>query len=213
MTLEDKAAVLVRYIRLLIRKGQFEMHPPSGYRHMGATIVDAILQAGINYESVVRRRAERLLKEYPQARKTSGFLRLLQINDLKRLLAPWDGDQKPNRIVAVLRFFHQERIETERDLRRWLGNEVNVSRLKGIKGVKDKTANYFKILAGISTVAIDRHLRKFLNEAGIEVCDDEEAEKVICAAARHVGKSASTLDHSIWKYMSDGRGCECKPCC
>jgi len=63
--------------------------------------------------------------------------------------------------------------------------------------------DYFKILCGEQdTAAIDMHLTRFLEQAGVHVSGYEQARAVIAAAAVELGVSAARLDHSIWTYMS-----------
>ena len=45
----------------------------TGYDHMGALLVDAALQAGIRYETVVWPRVTAVLEHYPEAQTTSEF--------------------------------------------------------------------------------------------------------------------------------------------
>jgi len=52
------------------------------------------------------------------------------------------------------------------------------------------------------TAAIDTHLTRFLEQAGVHVNGYEQARAVIAGAAAERGVSAARLDHSIWTYMS-----------
>ena len=85
------------------------------YNHMGATITDAALQAGINYDSVVRPRVQHLRLDYPQASTTSGFLRLLNEQGAEKDLR-WKHSEKPARAVALATFLQTECVEPEADL-------------------------------------------------------------------------------------------------
>lgn len=71
------------------------------------------------------------------------------------------------RVVSVTQFFIKEGVEAQDDLRAWLSEDTNISKLQTLRGIGPKTADYFKILAGISTTAMDRHLFAFLAEAGL----------------------------------------------
>ena len=200
MSVEDKAKTLVKYVNTL---PDFQIVDPGyPYNHVGATITDAMLQAGINYERVVRPRVD-LVHKNPQAKTTSGFLKLLESSDPHSLLN-WKGE-KPNRILKVTKLFISENIETEQQLKLWLTEEKNVQKLRNVKGVGDKTLDYFKMLSGMHTSAIDRHLRNFLNLAGIQVKSYLEAQEVINRAATQLNVKESRFDHSIWKYMSKGK--------
>jgi endonuclease III len=76
-------------------------------------------------------------------------------------------------------------------------------RLLRVRGIGPKTVDYFKILWGEQdATAIDTHLLRFLERAGVHENGYEQAHHVIAAAAPLLGVSAARLDHSIWTYMS-----------
>ena len=209
MTVENKVKQLINYIESL---SDFKIIKPDiPYRHRGATITDAMLQAGIIWETVVKPRVLKLRDNYPEAKTTVGFLNLLERIGPRELLE-WNDPEKPDRILAVTRLFIKEGIETEADLKTWLENNANILRLKEIRGIGNKTADYFKILSGIPTSAIDRHLIEFLNRADVDIdrISYSEAKEIINKAAEQMGINKSILDHSIWKYMSSGG--VIKPC-
>lgn len=202
MDIEKEAATLVSHIASLAKFRFIE--PDIPYEHMGATITDAMLQAGINYNAVVKPRIEALLSKHPEAKTTSGFKALFEKEGLETLIQ-WNGKTKIDRIKEVTNFFVREGIESESQMKIWLQNETNAVRLQSLKGIGNKTFDYFKILSGIHTSAIDRHLRKFLEEAGIEVTSYHEAQAIINEAANKLRINKLILDHSIWKYMSEAR--------
>jgi len=207
MNIEEKAKTLANYIDRLSDFKIVLPDIPIPYSHMGATITDAILQAGTTWETVVKPRIQKLIKKYPDAKTTSGFFNLLKQININTLL-DWNDSDKPNRILKVISLFLEEKIETETDLKSWLNNDLNITKLKKLRGVKNKTADYFKILSGISTSAVDRHLIEFINKAGIDISLNEysEAREIINKTAEQKGINKSLLDHSIWKYMSEKKG-------
>jgi endonuclease III len=73
--------------------------------------------------------------------------------------------------------------------------------LLAINGIGQKTADYIAWLAGIPTVAVDRHIKRFCGAAGIGTRDIKKAVKV---AAVELGVDEGCLDYSIWFYMSQG---------
>lgn len=209
MPVENKVALLINYIKSL---PDFNIVAPDiPYYHMGATIADAMLQAGVTWETVVSPRIQRLRQNHPDAKTTREFLELLEHIGARELLE-WDHPEKPNRVLGVTRFFVKEGVETEADLREWIENHTNITRLKRLRGIGNKTADYFKILAGISTSAVDRHLIEFLNRAGIdiEIKNYSAAREIINKTADRMKIKKSVLDHSIWKYMSTGK--RIRPC-
>ncbi len=80
--------------------------------------------------------------------------------------------------------------------------ESNLLKLRNIRGIGPKTVDYFKILAGVSTNAIDRHLLKFLKLADIEAKNYENAQRIINETADILSMDRAKFDHSIWQYMS-----------
>lgn len=171
------------------------------YNHIGATVADAILQANNNYKTNVKPRVNRILNQYPNSRTTSSVRNLLQSLPVTQLLN-WRGADRAARFSQVLDLFAAESIETEADLREWLLRESNVPKLSSIKGIGPKTIDYFKMLVGVSTSAIDRHLLNFLWLAGLSPCGYSDAQSIINATADMLRVDRAYFDHSIWRYMS-----------
>lgn len=203
---EEKAKLLVKHIRLL-RDFKIESEIDGNYDHMGATIVDAVLQAGLTYETVVKPRVLRILNEFPYAKTTSAFLSLIERHPVEVLLQNKNGESfkgdKPQRIKEIALMLQNESVETESDLKLWLQSNDNISKLKEMKGIKDKTVDYFKILVGFETNAVDRHLVNFLKEAGIVASSYNEYQEIINKAADMLRVNKANFDHSIWTYMSE----------
>lgn len=195
---DPRSIQFARYIQSL---PDFEyVEEDSYYDHMRAIIVDGILQAGINYDRVVRPRAERIAREHPEAATTDGFAELLGRISAEELL-DFRGE-KIKRVQDVVRFLQQENVQTREDLRRFLSDDSNRRRFTKIKGVGEKTRDYFCLLAGIPTAAVDRHLIHFLQQAGIEPKGYADAIAVIHGAADLLGVSRTVLDYSIWSRMA-----------
>jgi hypothetical protein len=198
--IDSRTSVLAKYIKSL---SDFQyVKPDIPYNHMGATVVDAMLQAGLRYETVVKPRVDKIQEEYPEARTTSGFSDLISKKDLKKII-DWKNDIKLSRIIDVTNFFLKEGIETEAQLRLWLENDQNLPKLDAVKGVGDKTLDYFKFLTGIPTTAIDRHLLNFLKDAGITTNSYQEAKEIVNDTADFLKVDRTLLDHSVWKHMSE----------
>jgi hypothetical protein len=205
------AAKLVELVNGL---GDFEMVEDLAlpHKHMGATITDAVLQAGLRYETTVWPRVQHVMG-IPGAAPTTGFLTVLRERGGEEVVR-WTHEEKLGRMYAVAELFIAEGVETEEDLRVWLcaGSsdpgwtaqcEANAVKLLAVHGIGPKTVDYFKILCGEQdTAAIDMHLTAFLERAGVRVTSYEQAREVIREAAAELDVSAAQLDHSIWTYMS-----------
>jgi len=171
--------------------------------NMGATIIDGILQAGLNYENVVKPRVIHFKNEYREYTTTSQFYHLINSNDLSEIIKM--KGQKIDRINVLTKFLVEEKVETEDDFYEWLTIDTNILRLSNIKGIKTKTVEYFKILTGHkNTVAIDTRLRKFIKMCcdGLEITNDQFAKELLLKVAEKLKVEPATLDYSIWSYMN-----------
>lgn len=172
------------------------------YNHMGATIVDSILQAGLNYKTVVYPRVKKLILSYPDYKTTCDFLILIQTIPLTNLIN-WTNEVKINRIIELSWFLYNNSIETEANLAIWLEDYKNKQRLKQINGIGNKTIDYLTMLSGKPAIAIDRHLFKYLEYAGVVVKSYEEANKIYSYVAKQLDMTFYELDKKIWTYMSN----------
>lgn len=174
------------------------------YRHMGATLVDAVLQAGVNYATLVVPRVQRLLRDYPDAVTTSEFARLLREVD-PHVLLRWKGPRRIAVLHSLTGLLVAEGVESEADMLAFLDRPGSKSVVMGIKGVKSKTFAYLRFLAGAGdAVAVDRHMRRLLQDAGIEAPSFDEAQQVYGEAALLLGVTPATLEYSVFLHGSSG---------
>lgn len=171
------------------------------YSHMGATICDSILQAGLNYRTVVEPRVRNIIQQWPSAWRTSSFYGNVKRYGVCNVLA-WRHPEKPRRIRELTELFIDQQIETEDCLRTWLKDETNVDSLQSIRGVGPKTADYIKTLVGLPAIAIDRHIRSFTTWAGLQISKYDRIKETVCMAADILGYEHQALDHAIWLYVS-----------
>ena len=169
--------------------------------HVGALFTDTILQAGVNYRSVVWPRVAHVLDTFPEATTVSTFAEVLYDYGTANVLH-WSNVDKIQRIDELIIFCLDNRIETSNQLIEFLKYDENVQMLKAIRGIGNKTCDYLKRLLGFDTVAVDRHIRAFVESADI-CCDDYYGIKVIVEyAADFMKMTRRELDYSIWNYMS-----------
>src|ERR1035437_2312947 len=147
--------------------------------------IDGALQAGVTWKNTVRPRAERGA-QYPNAKTTSGFSRLLDELGAESLLN-WHG-RKLRTLRALVDVLLEQNVETEDQLLTWLEQPANRERLRQIKGIKNKTADYLA-----QDIAIDRHLSNFVAEAGVPTNSYGEAHQIIRDAAELLGIETATL--------------------
>ena len=170
---------------------------------MGATIIDGILQAGLNYKNVVKPRVDKFKNENRDIKTTSEFYEFITKNDLSEFLNL--KGQKIERIHTLVKFLKNEKIETEDDFYTWLCKSDNLLALSNLKGIKSKTIDYFKILTGHKeTVAIDVRLLNFIRLCCPELVNlnYEFAKELLMRTSKKLNVEPATLDFNIWTYMS-----------
>lgn len=199
--MDKNTEILVGYI-LSLEDFEYAPNIDNNYEHMGATIVDGILQSGLNYKNVVKPRVESVLANYSNHKTTSAFLAICAREGIKNIIS-WKDDRKPDLIIALLFFLRDESIETCQQFSEWLNQDIHVTKLKRMKGIGPKTVDYFKILLGQENIAVDVHLKRFVQMAGIDLSGYDEIKKLIGEAANQINIETSLLDHSIWKYMAE----------
>jgi hypothetical protein len=172
-----------------------------GYFHMGATLTDTVLQAGLSYRSVVFPRVQRLLSVYPQADTTSRFLGLLHAVGPRELIQ-WSHSEKVQRLVQLTEFLSARKLETESELSRWLCSPSASGELLVLKGIGPKTVDYLKILVGLPTIAVDRHIRSLCQSLGFDFEEYSDFKSVFCMAAEILTIPPQVLDGIVWDYMS-----------
>ena len=202
ITSNDRAEYAERLANYILLLGLKFNECKTSYSHMGATITDSVLQAGLNYKTVVYPRIERILTEYRDFDSTTDFILLINILSLEELIC-FKNKRKLRCIWEISLLFQSCRIETEDQLAFWLSNDTNLQYLKAINGVGAKTIDYIKTLVGLNTIAVDRHLFNFLSCAGIAANSYSEARSIFCRTAELLDMSYLSLDKMIWSYMSE----------
>lgn len=199
---------LIQYTHILanvIREKNFDpITQRTPYYHMGATIIDSVLQAGLNYQHVVYPRVKKLLTKFPDYKTTCDFLILMQVVPLPELI-DWRKGNKIKRILDLSWFLFDNSIENEDHLAAWLEQSEHIIQLRQVKGIGPKTVDYLKMLSGTQAIAIDRHLFAFLELAGIVNRTYEEAHTIYSRTSEMLGISNYELDRQVWLYMSNKR--------
>lgn len=170
------------------------------YYHMGATITDAVLQAGLNYIHVVYPRVLTLLTQYSDYKSTCDFIILMQTVPLDELIH-WRNLKKLTLVKTLAWFFHDNGIENEDQLSKWLDDPKHVYELQSYKGIGPKTLDYLSMLSGNQAIAVDRHLFKFLELMDIFTNSYQEANDIFSLAAIRLGFSKYEMDKKVWQYM------------
>lgn len=204
MNLATEARTLADYIQTVNLSFEYETTSNVAYTHIGALYTDIILQAGMNYRTVVYPRVIRVLHEYPTANTVKGFIEVVRREGIANVIK-WKHPDKIDRMRNLLDFSTRMSINTCDDLSDFLRIESNHEKLLDIKGIGNKTLDYTLKLLAFDTIAVDRHIYSFVEQAGLPVIDYRTTKKIVEFAADILDVSRSALDYGIWVYMSNKR--------
>lgn len=169
--------------------------------HLGAILADIILQAGLNYKSVVLPRVLHIYQNYNSAHNLSGIINTIEEIGIENFLN-WKNNIKINRYLSVLEFLCKNSIDTPSELAEFLTQYENAQMFLSINGIGYKTIDYFRKLMHVETVAVDRHILNFLTQANISFNNYHGAKIIVEYAADILNISRRDIDYSIWHYMS-----------
>lgn len=177
--------------------------------HLGAVLADAILQSGVSYRSVVRVRVDRILSQFPEASTLPGLVMLLHRLGVAEFLL-WRHPVKIARFNALTQLLADNNVGTVSELRLWISRDNTRERLLSLHGIGPKTYDYLCCLVGVDCIAVDRHVRRFANEAGVFIRDYAKLKSIVSYAADLLGMARRDFDAWIWRArnkraVTDGR--------
>lgn len=173
-----------------------------GWNHMGAIVVDAVLQRRQRYKATVEPRVRALVESWPEANTTKGFRKLMNTGDLGSIIR-WKSGDRLEQISSIISVLETEEIDTVEGLRTRLSTSPERERLRAllrkVKHVGPKTLDYFEILTGSNdAVAIDVRILKIASKAGITNHAYSHVANVIHRAASIRGWRPGDLDAVLW---------------
>ena len=169
----------------------------STYDHAGALLADAVLQAGLNYRSVVMPRVGRILREFPDADRVSALVCLIKEGSTAYLLN-WQHPTKVQRFEHLVGFLNRANVDTTDDICKVLKSDTFCADLQSLNGVGPKTVDYMSCLVGIESIAVDRHIRTFAVRAGVNNDEYHFLKNAFCFAADLLSISRREFDAWVW---------------
>ena len=170
------------------------------YKQMSAIIVDSILQAGLNYDTVIKPRIENLLRNYPDYKTTSEFIFLYKQISLSHLIN-WKNEIKLNRINNLSNYLFNFDIETPEQLLLWISKDENYIDIMKINGIGLKTADYLRMLVGYESIPIDRHLFRFFEKMGISTLGYRQVSEICNEVSLRLQIKPHILDAILWQHL------------
>jgi endonuclease III len=139
--------------------------------------------------------------KYPEAYSLQGVKFIIENDRLVEFLM-WQHHTKLLRFVELTSFLDRHCIETAEDLSEQIVEQNFRKALLELHGIGPKTIDYLGCLAGVDTVAVDRHVRVFAQEAGVEINDYNGLRTVFSFAADLLELSRSDFDAWVWNTIS-----------
>lgn len=201
MSILIDAKHLADYISGLEGFKVYEKERQPVYNHIGATVTDCILQAGLNYRNVVKPRVISVLREYSNFNTTTKFCQLISDFGIESVIR-WNHPVKIERVFGLLDLLLTNEIEYESELKHWICAKGSEQELLEINGIGFKTVDYLKGLLSVDCVAVDRHIYSFVSDAGIDYTKYQEVKYIVEKAADFLKLRRSVLDYSIWNFKS-----------
>lgn len=171
------------------------------YDHMGALVADSVLQAGLNYKSVVLPRIKAILNLYPDLNQTSSVFELVSLGQTSVFLN-WKHPEKVGRFDDLVTFLFDNSVERISDLKEALSDALFVTAMRAVRGVGPKTVDYMGCLVGADSIAVDRHVRTFAKRVGVLEDDYDFLKSVFCCAADLLSLPRREFDAWVWKRES-----------
>lgn len=171
------------------------------YYHIGALFTDLVLQAGLNYSSIVKPRVQQVLLNYPDDCTVKKFQIVIDREGLSNVIN-WHHEVKLFRFKRLLEFAVSNSIDTCSDLKSYLSKKGSYDSFLAINGFGPKSLDYLLKLLNVDTVAVDRHIYSFVKMAKIETKSYQETKRVVEFAADFLNMPRSALDQIIWNFMS-----------
>lgn len=165
--------------------------------HLGAVLADCILQAGLNYRTVVWPRVQRIQASYPLTATLSGVKAIVDRGQTGDFLA-WKHPEKLSRFSALVDLLNSDEVEAVSELHEWLKHARSRDRLLNVHGIGPKTYDYMCCMVGIDRIAVDRHIRSFASDAGVGVSGYEDLQAVVSYAADLLDLPRRDFDSWIW---------------
>ena len=169
--------------------------------HMGAVLADAVLQAGLNYSTVVRPRIQAILEIFPHATTVNDVVKIIETQGSSKFLQ-WRHKEKISRFDQLVEFLSSSQIEDTSDLGQALLDDAFRLNIRKVRGIGPKTVDYMACLIGVDCIAVDRHIRGFAELAGIEDDSYDYLRDAFSFAADLLSISRREFDASIWHFQA-----------
>ncbi|MEJ0060768.1 MAG: hypothetical protein WDM79_14840 [Terricaulis sp.] len=170
--------------------------------HVGAALADAVLQAGLSYRSVVYPRVQRIQRDFPEAATLDGLMDIIERDAVSTFLL-WRHVTKIDRFKALVLLLSDAGVDDVASARHWLCRPDARPAMLAVHGVGPKTFDYLGCLLGLEWIAVDRHVKLFVAEAGVDARDYDTVRATVSFAADLLRISRRGFDGWIWRLVAN----------
>jgi hypothetical protein len=172
------------------------------YTRMLPLVVDASLQAAINYERIVLPRVQHVVARYPWCVYTADAVELLRAVGVEEVLQ-WKGQAKQALFRDILQVLVDYDLASVAALADWITTDHARSTLLQINGLGSKTFDYIRLLCGQEAFPLDRHLARFLAIAGVDrqKLDHVRIQTLLTESCHQLGIDPRTTERRLWLLM------------
>jgi hypothetical protein len=193
---------VAEYLQFLRPSFPHSAGPSRAYDHLGALLADLALQAGMNYDHVVRPRVNSILVRFPKTKVLTG-LRIAIGEVGAEAYLQWRGQEKIGLFQALLGLMRGNGLETVEDLSLWCVCGDTKATLLSLPRFGPKSFDYLRLLCGVESIPLDRHIVRFLQLTGLDCPSMEYAEmqEILLAACRLISLEPYKAERGLWLLM------------
>jgi hypothetical protein len=193
---------VAEYLQFLRPAFPESARPSRVYDHLGALLADLSLQAGVNYDHVVRPRVNSILVRFPTTSALTGLRTAIGEIGVEEYLQ-WRGQEKIGLFQSLLALMSRNGHETVEDLSLWCVCGRTKAVLLSLPRFGPKSFDYLRLLCGVESIPLDRHIVRFLQLAGLDCLSMEytEMQEILLAACRHISLEPYKAERGLWLLM------------
>jgi hypothetical protein len=180
------------------------------YQNPVLVCTDAVLSINRKYGSFVKPRLDYFVQHYPDVTQLEQMLELIQRHGYEGFQVVWNY-KHPDRVrllERVLNWFVAYRNSTtfQNDIdamRHWADTtSLDDLGITSVEGIGFATAQYIRMLLGVSTIKPDRHILRAVQDGVGHTLPNVQVVALAEQTAQQLGTDVNKLDYAIWDYYA-----------
>ncbi len=184
--------------------------PEFSYSNAALICIDAVLSINRRYDSFVKPRVERFAQCYPEITRLEQLQDLIAQHGYEDFHVVWNY-RHPERVRLLhqlvdwfITYRQTTTFEADLDAMKHWAVHAPLANLgvTGIKGIGFATAQYIRMMLGVSTIKPDRHIKHAIRDGLGHSLSNVQVVELAELAARRLGVPVNALDYAIWEKYS-----------